>query len=608
MPDSAAFARLRLDTPGGRIVALGLAAALAVIPVVFVPALYDDFTLIKQSTLLVAAALVLVGLAWDGALFPLEAAWRWFLVAWAGWLTFAWAAGRDPLGGLTGVYQYRQGFLTQVAYGILFLGAFTLSRRTRIEPFVCASALFGLAVATAYTLIQAAGLDPFSWWLDTRDRAISTIGNANELAAYAVIAMAFASPLAGAKGVRSLLPAFVSAACWFIVLEAESRSGIAALLIVHLSVAALLAGARSRAEFGRHTLLLTGGAACGLILSVGLGGAQGSAERLDSVVQGQDPGGSTRISLFRGALPTIAASPLWGHGPDGLYLAFPQHRPAELGGAFETYDLTVQSSHNWVLDTAAGTGLIGLALFAGLLALAAWRPFREDLVARSPATVMPWAAMAAYGALTLVNPISLAAHVQFFVLLGMVAGRSLRQATSAPVPTSAGATRVGLGLALPAAVALVAVAVALPIADYAANDAWNHTARGEFAASATRYRRAELVAPFQRDYASRRATALLAAGAGGDEQALLSAESAFRRFDDRFGFASGEAVALATVLIGLERPAEEVIPVIDRAEQLNPHGVSMATYTDNLRAAATSGGILRYIPQDRWVLVEAVNR
>src|SRR5687768_6157945 len=92
--------------------------------------------------------------------------------------------------------------------------------------------LAGLGGVFVYTLVQATGNDPFEWWLDTSDRAIGTIGNANELAAYAIIALTAIAPWANRRDRRSLVTAgAVAAASSFIIFEAESRSGIGAIVL-----------------------------------------------------------------------------------------------------------------------------------------------------------------------------------------------------------------------------------------------------------------------------------------------------------------------------------------------------------------------------------------
>jgi hypothetical protein len=459
---------------------------------------------------------------------------------------------------------------------------------------------------TVYTAVQAVGADPIHWWVDTSVRAIGTIGNANELAAYAVIAFAFCGGASGLRGrARQLAGGGLVAAITFVVLESESRSGLLALgiAVAGLPVAAV-AQRQPVADVARQLLVVLGGVLTGFVLSLVTGGAGGTAARVETGLAQSETANSTRIEMWKGTVSTIEASPLWGFGPDGLHLAFPIHRPADLHGAFSDYDMTVQSSHNLLLDTAAATGMVGLAIFLGFLACTGYLTVRSDLRRESTATVYMWSGLAGYGALTLVNPVSLAAQAAFFVLLGVLAGRAeAAMAAQAPLRRWIG-PGLRFALATPLAVGLIAVAAAMPIADSLADRGWTAYAREDFDRSAQLYGDASRWLPFERSYARREAASWLAAGALSDPPSLWKAESAYERFDDRYGMAAGEAIGLATARIGLGEPPQDVLPVIDRALRLNPHGVFMRDYVARLRLAATAGGTLHFARKDRWVYVE----
>ncbi len=593
------------SAPGQVLVGAGLVGAVTVAPVVFSPWLYDNFTLPKQSILLVSAALICIGLAMEGRFLPSG---RWLRIGLCGWLaslTLSWMTGIDPWGGLLGYYQYRQGYLTQIAYAICFLGARSLDRR-HAPGWLSAAGLVGLSGALCYTTIQALGLDPVDWWSDTSERTIGTIGNANELAAYALVAFALAGSLVrlGPGRAPSALLA-ISAAVSFIILETESRSGIAAFLLalVLFPLGGLLARLPRKA-IARHLAALAAGSALGLVLGLVAGSVPGTAGRVVDGMSDSDAGGSTRVALWRGAIPAITASPVLGSGPDGLHLAFAQHRPANLGGVFKDYDLVAQSSHNSVLDAAANTGLVGLASLALLVGSVVAGAIRKAAAERDAGAVISLSAITAYGLLTLLNPISMAAHALFFVLLGVLG--SERELAAVPHGRR---WRPATRLALAACVALpmAAVAVALPRADIRAQSAWSAYARGDFGEAAQHYHDAARAFPFERHYAGREAAAWLAAGVGGGRGALTVAEQRYLGFDERFGLGSDEALGLAAARIGLGRPAAEVFPVIDLAVDLNPHGLNMPSYAATLRDAAVEGGVLRYWEEERSVYV-AVSR
>ena len=596
---AALLAELR-RSPGRALVALGLMVALALTPAIFAPGLYDDFTLAKQAALLLAASTILAGLALGGEFLPRQPAVRWLLLAWTVLLVVSFASGIDRRGSVLGYYQYRQGFLTQIAYIAVFLGALNIARRGDFGRLGRAGVV-GLAAVTLYTAVQAVGLDPIDWWIDTSARAIGTIGNANELAAYAVIALAFCAFMDGrSPRVSALLTAGVAACSAFIVLESESRSGLLALAVVFITFPLGSVVVRQRwRDWTRRWLVLLAGLLLGATLSFLAGGAAGTASRVQTGFT-QETSGSTRVELWKGTLSTIAASPLLGFGPDGLHLAFPRERPADLGGAFLDYDLVAQSSHNAALDIAANQGLPALLAIAGLLVVVASRSLRHERSEMDAGIPFAWAAMTGYVALTMVNPVSLAPHALFFVLAGALQGRTEQQLpaprrTQLPAPAR-------LALVSPAVLTLVVIAILLPLADLSANRAWEHFADGDFAAAAADYETASGLLPTERTYATAVAESWLAAGVEGGPPALQHAVATYESFDADFGFASGEAIGLVTARIGLGETSA-LGPLIDRALRLNPHGVSMAAYAVALRLAAAGGGTIHYSEKDHWVFV-----
>ncbi|MCL6643913.1 MAG: O-antigen ligase family protein [Dehalococcoidia bacterium] len=587
---------VRRTAPADWLLAGAMATALAGVPAVFWPALYDDFTLPKQALLAASGGLTAAAVLWGG--------WRrtmpgWLQAVLGGWLAVvvaAAAAGLDWRGSVFGYYQYRQGIVTQFACAGLFSGGWALAASGRWRVFGAGFA--GLAAAFAYTAVQAAGKDPFDWWIDTSDRAIGTIGNANELAAFAVISMGLVAFVPARRFAAGAAATW--AAALFIVLEAESRSGLAAVLVffVLVPVARWIAGEPGRPLLRAAPVI---GLALGAVTvaSLAAGGLEGTAARVSGQATRAETGGSTRLALWEGTLHVIAARPVLGTGPDGLHLGFPRWRPADLDGAYQEYDLIAQSSHNYVLDTAANTGIVGLALLAALVggcAAASVRAVRRAPGGPGPDWPAAWAAMAAYGALTLVNPISLAAHALFFAMLGAMAAAAL--ARERPL----GPSRRRLLAAVPLAAAGIVLAGVLPLADLRAQAGWDSFAAGRFARAGEEYRAAGRINPFERDYARRETVALVAA-ASVDPGRLPDAEQALRRLDRKFGFEAGDAFNLAAVLIAMGRPPEEVLPVVQRAVALNPHGVATAWYTGQLAQAVHNGGVLVFDEKDRWTYV-----
>ncbi len=598
----AATRRLGPTSLGGWLILLGVSIAAIAVPLAFHPAFYDDFTLAKQSALLACTAIIMVGLALRGDILPTPRWLRILLACWLAALALSWLLGIDPRGSVLGVYQYREGLATQLCYLALLLGAMAIGRDGHRAVAFAAGAV-GLGGVLLYTAIQTLGLDPISWWIDTSDRAIGTIGNANELAAFGVVGLAFCgAPVVGRWRLATVVA--VCAASTFIVFAAQSRSGVIALaLSLALFPVAAIVGRRPARWIANQVGLLSAGAVIGAVLALAAGSAGSTAARVEGGIRQSSVGESTRMELWRGTVATIKASPVVGFGPDGLYLAFPIHRPADLGGAFKSYDLPAQSSHNWFLDIAAEMGIPGLLVLIALLALCAWRSILTTRATQAEWVPFVWSALLGYLALTMLNPISLAAHTTFWLLLGLLVGTAepTRLTLTNPHPR---VKTIAFFAAAPAAAAALVLAVMLPLADLAANRGWEAYAAQDFHQAADDYRFAGRLLPLERRYARSEAAALLGAGSEGDRPALVAAESKYADIDEDFGFSAGEAIGLATARIGLGEPADRITSAVAEALALNPYGVSMQAYTAQLIQAAKARGALRYSDTDRWVYVE----
>ena len=586
----------------------GVALVLALVPVVFDPRLYDDFTLPKQALLTAVCGIVIVpGLLLKGGSLPRSPVVRWAFNALCAWTVLSWATGLDPRGSLIGIYQYRQGLLTFLCYAVLFLAGGYIARRDSRLSILAVPALVGLAITVAYTIVQSTGNDPFSWWLDTRIRAIGTIGNANELASYAIITLAFAGAFAARKWLGPALIFLTVGSVTLIAFESESRTGIVALVAFAILVPAtsLIAGVRAR-QLPILGAPVIAGILAGALLSSQFGaGASAPAARVKAGFSGSDSSGSTRVALVEGTLPSIRANVLTGAGPDGLYLEFPKNRPAGLGGVFEEFDLTVQSAHNWPLDTAANLGIPGLLVLVVLLGACGWASVRGEFRQGDASIGFAWAGVLAYGAMTLANPLSLAAHAIFWLLLGWLARRREVSAEPQAVPGVPSPTLRYVRLGSAGAVGLggLLVAVLMPIADLKANSGWDAYATFDFEAAARHYDDAYRYFPLVRDYKSREGKSWLAAGVPGDRNALENANRAFADLEDDYSLTFDDAIAYASAKLALARPVAESDAAIDRAVELNPEGIFTADYTARLREAARKGAVLEYEIERRWVVV-----
>ena len=95
----------------------------------------------------------------------------------------------NPRTSLWGSYERRQGLLTLGAYVALFLLTATgLRTRAQAERLLTAI-VWGSAPVIVYALLQAAAVDPLMWRTDAASPVLSTIGRANFLGSYLVLAL-----------------------------------------------------------------------------------------------------------------------------------------------------------------------------------------------------------------------------------------------------------------------------------------------------------------------------------------------------------------------------------------------------------------------------------
>jgi O-antigen ligase len=576
-----------------------VAIFVALIPVVFAPGLYDDFTLPKQALLLCTVGLCLVLMAFSATDVLLRD--RLLLAVFAGLLvaaTISFLLASDLRGSFFGRYQYREGYLSQFAMLVLFLAAVYVGSRHSGKAMLWAG-LVGALGACAYAAVQITGNDPFDWWIDTSTRAIGTIGNANELAGFVLLAFAFGGALAELRSPWRVAGLTAFAAMFtFTLLATESRSGLycAALLLLAFPVASVIVGTPRR-ELLRSMAFLSLGIGVGLLISLQQGLVQETFGRVAHTVptDAQNEAAiasSTRLAIWRGTLPVIAEAPVFGHGPDGLVHAFTRARPEGLDGLFNEEDLPVQSSHNWFLDQAANGGFVGLIFLLALLSLVAYRSLRFERGRGSVTVPYIWAALVSYGALTMLNQLSIGVHAIFFLLLGFLAGRTL----SAYVPVNVMIATKNAGLSWwllrggsgAICAGLFILASLSMLADAEADLAWGSSVDRSFVASAEQYGRASSLNPFEPSYLRNEAGSWLAAGACEGSTAYLGeAERKFATLVERFDATSDDLLNMAKARIALGAGLEGVEPLLIKARQLNPEGLTIDGDIQALRDASS---------------------
>ncbi len=378
-----------------------LCAGALAIPLAFVPIGADVFVGPKTVTMVAATVALVICLALlaaagrlrgRAAILDVLAA---YLVLWVA----ATVLSPDPAHSLLGEPRQYQGLVATIAYAIAFVAGWCVLGDERALRRFCLAIVIAGAVATAYALTQAVGADPIWRGELDRGRVFSTLGQANALAAFLVIAI----PLGAAEtrrrtGLGRWAGAAVTLGMTAVVVLSLSRGAYLGLIAAAAAAMVLAAarrfgasrdharGPRPGSAAGRDdravrpsararsalpaaigVILVTGIALVVLVtpgspvarrLSVALDPAEGSAaSHLDTWAVG------VRIALDR---------PLLGIGPEMYPNAFAAYRDEVLPPARAEVlaRFRPESPHSVPIAIADAAGLIALALYIALLGLA----------------------------------------------------------------------------------------------------------------------------------------------------------------------------------------------------------------------------------------------
>ncbi len=371
---------------------LGLTAAL--LPLVFVPTLQDAFALPRLVALYVLVPVALAGSLVALVLTPsaLRRGLRWpdaAAAAFGALAVGAWALAPSPGHDLQGEPLQYQGLAAVILYLAAYASArFALGDARRVRRLLTLVALAGAASA-AYAVVQQLRLDPIWHGLD-KGRVFGTLGQANALGAYLVLALPAAAALAAtSRGVAR--SAAVGAGLLIVVAlvlsysrgaylgaAAEVAVALAALGARHSRGGAVPVGRVLRRGISAALLGAALLAVALLALPVVRDVATRAVGRALSSADLQEGSIADRLDLWAVGVRISLDHPLLGTGPDSYALEFPAYRESVLPPDRAAFmgRFRPESPHNVYLAIADGLGLPALvaylAVSAGAL-LAAWR-------------------------------------------------------------------------------------------------------------------------------------------------------------------------------------------------------------------------------------------
>lgn len=365
------------------------------IPAIFSIALPDVFALPKTILAVALAALLVVlltirliatGLPLRRPPSPLALA----LGVFVGWNLVATWFAIDRTQAIIGERLQYQGLASILAYVVFLLAAWTTVRGPRRQGIFLLSVAAGAALVATYAVIQRAGLDPI-WLTLPYDRVFSTIGQANALAAYLVLAiplvlgLAAGRPSAAQVALAGLIGLALVALAF--TLSRGAYLGVAAIAIV--LAAAAWPRRQSLSGRGRVRVVALAGLVV-ILVSLSVPDIQDAAKRVAAraLLTTDLSEGSIRnhLDLWTVGIAIAADHPVVGTGQDTFVLLFGEYRDRALSperaavmGIFRP-----ESPHNVYLATAGGAGLPALAAYIAIVGAVIGRILRAVRTAVEP--------------------------------------------------------------------------------------------------------------------------------------------------------------------------------------------------------------------------------
>lgn len=288
----------------------------------------------------------------------------------------------SPRTSLMGSHESPAGLLTIVGYAVLFVAMRVFCRDTGDARRLVDMSLLAAGVAATYAIVQAVGVDPFSWsdhsTIGGFNRPFATFGHPNFLAAFLIIVL----PLA-AESIRSA----AEEGRW---LQFAGSLMVCILAVVALGLtlsrSAWLAAGSAGVALGVGWFLSGCRRAAAVIVCLGIVGVVGLAtvsstntETVSRLFQRIAQFGEVgaRQFLWRAGWHMFVDHPFAGCGLDTYQLAFAKTRTPDYWRL--EWNATPAKAHNeaiQILATQGMFGLIGVGVFTiGVVAalVTAWR-------------------------------------------------------------------------------------------------------------------------------------------------------------------------------------------------------------------------------------------
>jgi O-antigen ligase len=333
-----------------------------------------DVFALPKTVVAIALAVVLVGLMgarWLAHALPVRVARSVVaaaLVVFGSWNVIAWWFAQNRAHAMVGEQLQYQGLAVTVAYAAFLLTAWSTVRSPRRRTLFLLAVAAGGTLVASYAVAQRAGLDPI-WPTLPHDRVFSTIGQANALAAYLVLAVPLVVALAGPRRSTQFAAAAAVALMLAAVALTLSRGGYlgAATTAVVMAGAFLLwrRGLATRRRVSIVALVGIGALVAVMAVPDARAVAQRVAARALLTADLSESSTQIKLDLWTVGVAISADHPLVGVGQDGYVLVFDEYRDQVLSPerAAHMALFRPESPHNVYLALADGAGLPALVAY-----------------------------------------------------------------------------------------------------------------------------------------------------------------------------------------------------------------------------------------------------
>jgi O-antigen ligase/cytochrome c-type biogenesis protein CcmH/NrfG len=297
---------------------------------------------------------------------------------------------------LYGTHARMLGLNSVLDFAVLYF-AIVLLVRTRFDARAIVVAAIGAStVVVTYQAVQMLGADPFDWSISSVERPFSTLGQSTALAQYLTVSAVGGLALGvSAHGLRPSTRVFLLLYALLLLLGSVATGTRSAVIGLGTGGLVLLVMAW-RGHSSRRARVVTSLAAAaaivalsGVLVATPLGARiistleSPQVEGDEEVLARLEPSTAGRLELYSIAINELKERPVLGYGPDNFTVGVPRYRPENATTPIRQSLAT--SAHSWIGHVATSSGLVGLAAFVAIGAVAVGLALRAGF--RAPAVV-----------------------------------------------------------------------------------------------------------------------------------------------------------------------------------------------------------------------------